>query len=101
MYSAITHTEKSMNPAPHTSGVREARVRAAYKVMQTIYATCQAAGMTTEQTHQAIRAGYPWGERRAWPYKAWLQARREFYELHGLPLKARMSIADSLQEADS
>lgn len=27
---------------------------------------------------QAIREAYPWGPRENWPYKAWLQARREF-----------------------
>ncbi|MGH8465303.1 MAG: hypothetical protein ACRER5_14250 [Pseudomonas sp.] len=89
-----------MNHAPSKSGAREARVLAAYKIMKSVYDRCQLAGNTTEQTHLAIRAAYPWGERRAWPYKAWLQARREFYESHGLPLKARRSIAESL-EADS
>ncbi|CUJ49640.1 Uncharacterised protein [Achromobacter kerstersii] len=89
-----------MNQAPSESGAREARVRAAYKIMKRVYDGCRSAGLTTEQTHLAIRAAYPWGERRAWPYKAWLQARREFYESHGLPLKARRSIAESL-EADS
>ncbi|KAG0914613.1 hypothetical protein G6F31_021401 [Rhizopus arrhizus] len=90
-----------MNQAPSESGAREARVLAAYKIMKAVYDRCQLAGQTTEQTHLAIRAAYPWGERRAWPYKAWLQARREFYERHGLPLKERRSIADSLQETDS
>ena len=31
-----------------------------------------------DQWDQAIREAYPWGPRTNWPYKAWLQARREF-----------------------
>lgn len=89
-----------MNHAPHQSGAREARVRAAYKIMQIVFERCRSEGLSTEQTHQAIKEAYPWGERRAWPYKAWLLARREFYEAHGLPLRARRTIAESL-EADS
>lgn len=89
-----------MNQAHHQSGVREARVRAAYRVMQRVFEHCRAEGLTVEQTHQAIKDAYPWGERRAWPYKAWLMARREFYEAHGLPLRARRTIAESL-ETDS
>lgn len=79
----------------------EARVRTAYKIMQRVFRRCQADGKTLEQTHLAIRAAYPWGERRAWPYKAWLMARREFYEKHGLPLKTRPSIADQLEEVEA
>ena len=76
-------------------------MRAAYKIMQTVFDRCKSEGKTPEQTHQAIRAAYPWGERRAWPYKAWLLARREFYEKHGLPLRELRSIADAVQEAES
>lgn len=86
-----------MNNEQTDGTLREARTRAAYKIMQSVYERCQADGCTPEQTHLAIRAAYPWGERRAWPYKAWLQARREFYEMHGLPLKARLTIAESLE----
>lgn len=90
-----------MPHSTHRGRAREARVHTAYKIMKQIYDRCKAAGDTLEQIHMAIRAGYPWGERRAWPYKAWLIARREFYEEHGLPLKDRQSISEAIQEADS
>lgn len=77
---------------------RRSRVLTAYQIMQDVYNQCQAAGVSVEQTHRAIRAAYPWGERRAWPYKAWLQARREFYERHGLPLRPSRAIEEVLQE---
>ncbi|MFG0230527.1 hypothetical protein [Achromobacter sp. 413638] len=74
------------------------RVLDAYKIMQNVYDKCRQAGASLEKTHLAIRDAYPWGERRRWPYKAWLQARREFYEDHGLPLKARRTIRESVEE---
>lgn len=77
---------------------RSPRVLAAYKIMQQVYDTCQAAGDSLEKTHLAIRNAYPWGPRQRWPYKAWLIARREFYEAHGLPLKARRTIRESVNE---
>ncbi|MDH0090875.1 hypothetical protein N7373_05395 [Achromobacter mucicolens] len=87
-----------MIQATRQRGAQEARTRKAYKLMQQIYQDGQAKGMTLDQIHVAIRDAYPWGERRAWPYKAWLLARREFYEKHGLPLRPRASIAESVQE---
>lgn len=49
------------------------------------------AGMVIWETHKTlpenmplidrkreIRKAYPWGERKGWPYKAWLQAQREY-----------------------
>ncbi|MCZ8411296.1 hypothetical protein O9649_26260 [Achromobacter dolens] len=90
-----------MSHPSHRGRAREARVRTAYKTMKQIFDRCKAAGNTLKQTHLAIRAGYPWGERRGWPYKAWLIARREFYEKHGLPLKDRQSISDAIKEAES
>ncbi|WP_155808233.1 hypothetical protein [Bordetella petrii] len=82
-------------------GAQEARARTAYKIMQRVFERGQAAGLTAQQIHLAIRDAYPWGERKAWPYKAWLLARREFYEQHGLPLRPRASIAESVQEGDA
>lgn len=87
-----------MTKASRQRGAQEARTRMAYKIMQEVYERGQADGQSLDQIHLAIRAAYPWGERRAWPYKAWLLARREFYERHGLPLLPRASIAESLQE---
>jgi hypothetical protein len=89
-----------MTRANRQRGAQEARARTAYKIMQGVFERCRAEGLSNEKIHQAIKDAYPWGERRAWPYKAWLMARREFYEAHGLPLRARRSIAESL-EADS
>lgn len=88
-----------MTQAIRRRGAQEARTLKAYKIMQQVYDRGRAEGKTVTQIHQAIRDAYPWGERRAWPYKAWLQARREFYEKHGLPLAARRSISESLQES--
>lgn len=86
-----------MTRANRKRGAQEARTRMAYKIMQSVFDRCSAEGLSAEQTHQAIKDAYPWGERRAWPYKAWLMARREFYEAHGLPLRARRTIAESLE----
>ncbi|WP_162876301.1 hypothetical protein [Achromobacter insuavis] len=74
------------------------RVLAAYKIMQEVYDRCVAMGASINRTNLAIRDAYPWGERKNWPYKAWLLARREFYETHGLPLKARRSIRETFEE---
>ncbi len=35
-------------------------------------------GKPREQWEKAIREAYPFGPRQYWPYKAWLQARKEF-----------------------
>ncbi len=87
-----------MTQAIRQRGAQEARTRMAYKIMQQVYQDGQANGLSLDQIHLAIRDAYPWGKRRAWPYKAWLLARREFYEKHGLPLRPRASIAESVQE---
>lgn len=33
---------------------------------------------------KVIDANYPFGERKMYPYKAWLKARKEFFSRHGL-----------------
>jgi len=86
-----------MTKASRQRGAQEARTRMAYKIMQEVYERGQADGQSRDQIHLAIRAAYPWGERRAWPYNAWLLGRREFYQRHGLPLRPHASIAKSLQ----
>lgn len=83
------------------SAAPEARVRTAYKIMQGVFDSCKATGDSPHQIDAAIRAAYPWGERRAWPYKAWLQARREFYEKNELPLRRRATIEEAIQDARS
>ena len=87
-----------MTRATRYRAAQEARTRTAYKIMQSVFDLCKTQGQTPEQIDLAIRDAYPWGERRAWPYKAWLLARREFYEKHGLPLRPLISIAQSVLE---
>lgn len=75
------------------------RVVTAYQIMQQVYDQCRAAGHSLENTDLAIRRAYPWGQRRRWPYKAWLIARREFYESHGLPLKPRRTVREAIADS--
>lgn len=35
-------------------------------------------GRPPEEWEKAIDAAYPFGQRRYWPYKVWLKARKEF-----------------------
>lgn len=52
-----------------------------YKVASRIIAEAigagTAAGETIEQIRARCDAAYPFGERKYWPYKQWLQARRD------------------------
>jgi len=36
------------------------------------------AGATVRERRAALREGYPFGERRCWPYKVWLQCQRAY-----------------------
>lgn len=48
---------------------------------------------------KAIDDSYPFSERSGWAYKAWLDARRDFFRQHNLPLRrARKPGADLLSE---
>lgn len=38
---------------------------------------------------EAIDRAYPFGERKGYPYKAWLAERREFFAAHSLPIRAK------------
>lgn len=58
----------------------------AREVMSKVRAEGLAAGKTPAEISKAIDDAYPFGERRYWPYKAWLKARKEFLAHHGLPL---------------
>lgn len=40
-------------------------------------------GATLKERTAIIDAAYPFGERRYWPYKAWLKARREYLGRYG------------------
>jgi Ser/Thr protein kinase RdoA (MazF antagonist) len=48
------------------------------------------AGATVEQRLAAIDAGYPFGARRCFAYKAWLKARREWRGRNGAPIPRRL-----------
>lgn len=53
------------------------------------------ADMPFKERRKAVRAAYPWGQRRMWPYKAWCRAQRE-YLARFLPPDARDGQIDSL-----
>ncbi len=36
------------------------------------------ADISFEDRKKAVSAAYPWGERKMWPYKAWLRAQKEY-----------------------
>lgn len=38
---------------------------------------------------EAIDGAYPFGERKGYPYKAWLSVRREFFAIHSLPVRSK------------
>ncbi len=42
------------------------------------------AGKPAAEVRRAVRQAYPWGDRKNWPYKAWLQAQRELLARNGL-----------------
>jgi hypothetical protein len=64
-------------------------VDVAYKTMGEARAAGLQAGKGVTQIAADIEAAYSFGERKQWPYKAWLKARKEFFARHGLPLKTR------------
>lgn len=45
------------------------------------------AGANPQKIADAIDKAYPFGQRRYWPYKAWLSARKYFFALKSLPNK--------------
>lgn len=75
---------------------RTSRAKQAYALMQAVYKEAVAEGDNEKAIARRIDRSYPWGPRAHWPYKAWLAARREFFEAHGLPLRVRRSIKESL-----
>jgi hypothetical protein len=54
-------------------------------VMARIYLDGMDHGRSRAQIALDIDAAYPFGERKHWPYKAWLSVRREFFACHYLP----------------
>lgn len=56
----------------------------------------EAAGKDAAATAKAIDGSYPYSERRGWAYKAWLDARRDFFRQHNLPLRRAKKPAPDL-----
>lgn len=55
------------------------------------------AGKDAAATAKAIDDSYPYSERSGWAYKAWLEARRDFFRKNNLPLRrAKKPAADLL-----
>jgi hypothetical protein len=48
-----------------------------------VIAECRALDLPEAEVLRRVDAAYPFGERKYWPYKAWLSARRELLELPG------------------
>lgn len=59
----------------------------AYLVMCEVRIASLQAGKTPPEIVEAINDAYPFGERKGWPYKAWLRERKAFFIRHGLPFK--------------
>lgn len=57
----------------------------AREVMLQALLDCRAKGLPPHETAVVINAAYPFGERRNWPYRAWLRERRTFFATHNLP----------------
>jgi len=85
----------------HAQCTSEPRVRTAYRIMLQVLVGARRDRKSPDEIDRAIRDAYPWGERRGWRYRAWLMARREFYETHGLPIKRSQRIAEAIRESDA
>ena len=55
--------------------------------MQQVHQQAQANGKDAGCIAKAIDDGYPFSQRSGWAYKAWLEARRDFFRQHNLPLR--------------
>lgn len=73
---------------------RDSALRAMFRV----HAEQLQAGANPQQIADAIDKAYPFGERRYWPYKAWLSARKYFFALKALPNKRAKSKDDLLAQ---
>lgn len=70
----------------------------AWQVMGEGRAECLLAGKTPPEIVKAIDDAYPFGPRSHWPYKAWLKARKQFFDKHGLPRKGQRSQQEMLND---
>lgn len=56
----------------------------------------EAAGKDAAATAKAIDDSYPYSKRSGWAYKAWLDARRDFFRQYNLPLRRAKKPAPDL-----
>lgn len=69
-----------------------------YRQMTEVYSEEKAAGKSPTEIAKAIDDSYTWPRER-WPYKAWLKARRQFFDHHSLPRpRARKPKPDLLSQ---
>ena len=80
-----------------TTSWRDSALQAMFRV----HAEQLQAGANPQQIADAIDKAYPFGERRYWPYKAWLSARKHFFALKGLPNKRTKPKHDLLTQLDT
>ena len=64
--------------------------------MQDQYKQTTAAGSDPAAIAKAIDDSYPYSQRTGWAYKAWLEARRDFFRQHNLPLRRAKKPAPDL-----
>lgn len=55
--------------------------------MQHVHQQAAAEGKDATGIARTIDESYPYSERSGWAYKAWLDARRDFFRQHNLPLR--------------
>lgn len=55
--------------------------------MHQVHQQALADGLDAQAIAKAIDDSYPWRERSGWAYKAWRDARRNFFPTHDLPLR--------------
>lgn len=55
--------------------------------MAKVHQQAQADGMDAAGIAKAIDDAYPYRDRSGWAYKTWLDARRDFFRKHDLPLR--------------
>lgn len=53
-------------------------------------------GLEPEAIAKVIDDSYPFNQRSGWAYKAWLDARRDFFRQHNLPLRRAKKPAPDL-----
>lgn len=67
---------------------------AAWRTMETVRVDGVRAGKRPDEIVEAIDAAYPFGERARWPYRAWLNARKEFFARYGLPMPTKKKTSE-------